>query len=263
MKIEVIENSRALKCWILSKNNIPSHISEIINNCKNSIENLLWDKLYSTYLYWWYAQWSSNSIYSDLDIMLFFLENIDNTTKKKIIDIQDYLSNLYKDYFAYVWLDCATPELYKIKQPLVYGLLTKNLWIHIWGNSINNMLPDAYLDKSLWFQLNYDFSQRISMKYMEFINTNNDMKKHLASRWIMKKLLRTSFGIIIEKVDFFENSIDWLVDILWSNIPDMKENIKNIWDLVHNPTTDRRVVDNILKIYLPWLKKEWSIVYNK
>ena len=124
------------------------------------------------------------------------------------------------------------------------------------------MLPLSTLDKELWRQLNDDYLQRISKKYLEFIKSNDNMSKKLASRWIMKKLLRTSFGIIIEKVDFFENDIDWLVDILCIMFPCNKEIIKYIWDLVNNPTVDKNVVDSILKIYLPWLKKEWDIIYS-
>ena len=98
MRIELIENSRTIQSWIISIDNLPTNILHIIIDCKNKIEDVLWNKLYSTYLYWWYAQWSSNSIYSDLDIMLFFLDEIDNNTNKDIINTQDYLSNYYKDF---------------------------------------------------------------------------------------------------------------------------------------------------------------------
>lgn len=262
MKIEVIENSRVLQCWPISIGTLENNILNIVIDCKNTIENILGNKLYSTYLYWWHAQNNSTSIYSDLDIMLFFLDEIDNNTKKDIVNTEKNLTNCYKDYFSYVWLEVVTPDLYEIQQPLVYWLLTRNLWIHIWWNNVNHLLPLATLDKELWAQLNDDYYERISNKYLEFLESNDDFTKKLACRWIMKKLLRTSFGLIIDKVDFFENDTKWLVDILSIRFPKNKEILKYIGDLVNNPSWEKIILDNILKNYLPWLKREWSLIYN-
>lgn len=73
---------------------------------------------------------------------------------------------------------------------------------------MSDALPDVPLDKKFGWQLNGDFPERIAKKYIEFSQSQSHSEKKLACRWIMKKLLRTSFGLIVEKVDYFENDID-------------------------------------------------------
>lgn len=262
MRIGLNQNSRILETWNCSLWIVNEKLLPIIIKCKDEIIQTLNPSIDSIYLYGSVAQWKILSTYSDLDIMVFIPDEVPVSQLSKISAMQDRFSLAYKDIFAYVGLDIVTPKMYIYDQPLVYWLLTKNIGIHIWGRPMDPYLPDAiYLDKDLWNELNSDYVSRISQKVKEFLTTKDLVLKKLACRWIMKKLLRTSFWLIIEEIDFFENDTDQLVNILIQFYPHQNDILKNIGRMVHNPTIDNWQVIDILNIYYPWLKNEWAVIY--
>jgi|GEM_PF-3440189 hypothetical protein len=93
---------------------------------------------------------------------------------------------------------------------------------------MDNNLENPILSDNLAFQLNYDFKERINKKFLEFIHESDLFKKKLASRWICKKLLRTTFGLLINKIRFFENDIKQLELILIQFFPENKDLIIKI-----------------------------------
>ncbi len=262
MHIGLNQNTRVLETWNCSLWIVNNKLLPIIIKCKDEIIQILNPNVDSIYLYGSVAQWKVPSSYSDLDIMIFLSDEVPVSQLNTIITLQDLLTTLYKDIFAYVGLDLVTPKMYLQDQPLVYWLLTKNLGIHIWGKPMDPYLPDnIYLDKHLWKELNSDYISRIDQKIKEFLTTEDLVIKKLACRWVMKKLLRTSFWLIIEKIDFFENDTDHLVNILSQFYPHQEDILKNIGRLVHNPSIDNWQVMYILNTYFPWLKNEWALVY--
>lgn len=82
-------------------------------------------------------------------------------------------------------------------------------------------------------------------------------------RWIMKKLLRASFSLLIEKVDFYESDLDEMSQILKSFYPHQAGMIDEVTFLAHNPTIDNDTLSSIMDKYFTWLQNEWICVYGK
>ena len=263
MRIPIINENRNLQIWLITKDNINSDILDISYECKLKIEKLLKKDIYSIYLYWWHAQNTSNSVYSDLDLMLFFEKKLTENQKSDIIFLEKELTEKYNKNFSYVWFDLAEPYLYKNIQPQVYWLLAKSLWFKLSKNWMDNNLENPILSDNLAFQLNYDFKERINKKFLEFIHESDLFKKKLASRWICKKLLRTTFGLLINKIRFFENDIKQLELILIQFFPENKDLIIKIWKNIETPTENIFILKNIVEKYLFWLENEWDKKFYK
>ena len=263
MRIPIINENRNLQIWLITKDNINSDILDISYECKLKIEKLLKKDIYSIYLYWWHAQNTSNSVYSDLDLMLFFEKKLTENQKSDIIFLEKELTEKYNKNFSYVWFDLAEPYLYKNIQPQVYWLLAKSLWFKLSKNWMDNNLENPILSDNLAFQLNYDFKERINKKFLEFIHESGLFKKKLASRWICKKLLRTTFGLLINKIRFFENDIKQLELLLIQFFPENKDLIIKIWKNIETPTENIFILKNIVEKYLFWLENEWDKKFYK
>lgn len=258
MRVPIIDSNRTLQTWLITKEKINSDILNISNECRFEVEKLLKNDIYSIYLYWWHAQNTSNSIYSDLDLLLFFNKTLSNNQKQDILFLEHELTSKYKERFSYIWFDVAEPSIYTNTQSQVYWLLTKSLWFQLSKNWMENRLENPILSNKLAFQLNNDFKARIEKKFLEFINEDDLFKKKLASRWICKKLLRTSFWLLADKVDFFENDISELIKVLIQYFPENKDIIINIWNNINNPTDNILILKNIIDQYLPWIEDKWS-----
>ena len=262
MRINCVQNSRILSVW-QKLPQISTDLLQIISECRFYVEQVLREKqILRTYLYWSYAQWNNVSPYSDLDIIIFFDQELSESEKQAITNSANFLTKKYKRIFAYIGIDIATPKLYQSEQPLVYSLLTRHMWIHCFWKSMSDTLPMVTLDKNLGHQLNSDFIDRIENKMNEYLAMPPGFQKQLVCRWIMKKMIRTSFGLIIEQLDYFENDVHNLILILIKFYPAQKLILRKMAQIVESPIVDNVTMIYILNIYFTWLRQEWCRVYT-
>ncbi len=242
------------------QNNLNDSLANIVQDCKKDIFSILPD--IGLYLYWGIAQGKQNKPYSDLDLLVFSYKEIEKQDIESIKHIEKYYSKKLQENFSYVWIEIVTPDIYN-QQKLVYSLIIQYLSIFLWWHNIQENLSYIKLNKDLWFQLNSDFIHRINEKINILPIISSKKEYLLACRRIMKKLLRTSFWLIIDKVNYFDNSIEWISNLLLEFYPEQWEKIKMIKKIANNPTMNHKTIDTIINTYFIRLQKEWDEVYKE
>lgn len=87
------------KCSIQT---VPQEQLRIVEECAIEVERRLGGLVKSTYLYGGLAQGKRDPRYSDLDMMLFFDDELGATEMATVLRLQEVLTNQYRDDFAYV-----------------------------------------------------------------------------------------------------------------------------------------------------------------
>lgn len=143
----------------------------------------------------------------------------------------------------------------------VTAFFIKNMSACIYGQDLAPVLPKTKPGRdsavSIW-----RFEDYINDKINVLGDKKDSEEVKRQCKWIMKRLLRTCFELVMERNKSFTRDLYPCYEIFSKYYPKKEEEMREVLELAVNPTTDKEVILNILKGLGRWLNKEVNKKYS-
>ena len=137
----------------------------------------------------------------------------------------------------------------------VRAFFIKNLSACVYGQDLAQHLPETKPGKdsavSIW-KFEYYIKDKIDLLNDE--NDSGEIKRQC--KWIMKRLLRTGFELVMEKDKSFTRDLYPCYEIFSKYYPEKEKKMKEVLELAINQTEDKSLILKILKTFGFWINEE-------
>ena len=209
------------------------------------------DKIHSIYLRGSVPMGTSIEGVSDIDSFILINEKID---KEKINKIRE----MFFEKFKFVKkLECQVLDLNEV---LNFGnffwwrFAIKTQSVCVYGENISDKISGFKINKGLYNKIKYNLSRDINQA-KDKIGKNKDdgdFVKEVCT-WIMKRVLRQAFLIVMEKENVFTRDLYFCNKIFLKYFPSRKEDAEMTLELSIYPTSNIKKINGILDNFGLWI----------
>lgn len=253
---EVDINGYVVNSAAISK--VPSHWLVPINDIKKACIKYLGTRLSGLYIKGSVVQGRVIDGVSDLDVLGFVTEKMPgdfdwiDSVNKVVTDRSHFVSNID------LWLDTVQSFFSEIS----YQVMLKTQAVCIYGNDLSKEVKPFKPGKEIAINV-YKIRGDIKRFRKYFEEKPNDLKllKHKC-RSIMKRIIRTGFELVIDKVKKYTRDLYPCFKEFCKYYPEHKHGMQRALELAINPATNTEMIINVLDDIGNWISKEAEIQFQ-
>ncbi|WP_372364991.1 hypothetical protein [Candidatus Uabimicrobium sp. HlEnr_7] len=235
---------------------IQSQWLPIVEEVKNTYLNQYGTSLHSVYIRGSVVRGEAVENISDVDTLAII------KLAKKDIDVsweKNFNEKLKKDYPFCTGVEiCAIP--FDERNVSDIPLMIKVHGVCIYGEDLNNEFKNIKIGIPAMVHTPL-LGKDIQYLRQMLAKDNNDHFYEEKCRWIAKRILRTSFEILMEREKKYTRDLDLCYDVFSKYYPEQCEEMKKVLELALKPTSDKNKIAEMLDSIGLWLVNKVDVEY--
>lgn len=249
----------------VSRDKIPESLILPILEVTDVLLNYLGDDIHSLYLYGSTVSGKFVTNQSDLDILLIYQELSEKRVLGQAPQLAKSLSQTFKKVFTDVDISGTSLTEAVAEQNLYgWGCFLKILCVNIYGPDLVQQFPNFQPDTRVAQGFNGDIGVflRQKLKQLEALEAEPEQEIQKICKSSMKKLIRTSFSLVMPKERCWVTELEDCVQIFLKYYPEQQPHISSIFELVKNPSGNKAEVIELIDNFGQWLVNEFHQKIN-
>ena len=227
----------------------------VIEEVKNAYIEYFGDKLHSVYVRGSVAKGEAIDKVSDLDTIAIIDLPKDQIDTKWAEEFNKKIIAKYS-FVKKVEIIAITPE-HAISKTRGVHIILKTQAVCIYGKDISDNIPKLKPNKEHALHCkNLQNELQNAIDFFEHRLSNNLEENKQKCVWIMKRILRTGFELVMEREQKYTRDLYPCYKSFIKYYPDKKDNMHKTLEFAINPTDNSKIVIQLLQDWLFWMPKE-------
>ena len=242
-----------------SKDKIKSPWEEAVNEVVDQYLDKFADRIHSVYIKGSVSRGTAIQGVSDIDSLALIKGNnpIDTSWFRKA---EQELKERFSFSTGFDFIVVPSDEVISGKKK-VTAFLIKNLSACVYGQDLTLLLPKTKVGRdsavSTW---KFEFYIKDKIKLLNDEDDSKEIKRQC--KWIMKRLLRTGFELVMVKNQSFTRDLYPCYEIFSKYYPEKEKEMKEVLELAINPTENKSPILKILKTFGFWINGEIENIFE-
>lgn len=216
-------------------------------------------KIHSIYLYGSVATGKAKNKVSDLDILIVFKKKLDAVEMKKLEEIQNKLTEQHLNSFREIGLESVDLVSVLNKQHLSgYACFIKHLCVFLWGVNLQAKFPKFKPTIAVAFEFNGDLEKVMKKAKEKLKKFHNSNENELQKKSIMKKIIRTSFGLVMPRNNSWTTDLKIMSQTFIQYYPEYENQIKTALQWAKLPPQNNQAIFDFMDDFGVWLIREFK-----
>ncbi len=222
------------------------------------------DRLHSIYVYGSVARGNAVKGKSDLDLLVVFNAKPDSSEQAEVKQLAEKLSASVRPSLREVGIEVT--DLKEVTSPenlYGWGAYVAIFCLCIWGEDLAKTFPRFKLTPEIAFGFNGDIEAAVQ-KFTEQIRSEDDDEKLLLlCSQMSRKLIRTSYSMILSRTQISTSSLQTQVSLFTEYFPTKKTELDQLLEWTTDPTSDKQELSKMLQNYGSWLVVNFPVEAKK